>query len=118
MLVSGGEHKPKECEIREEDKIPTKLINEGSPKDLTSVDPVINYSFAAGILLGDFFHNFADLILVGTAFTLCTYDLAVTISVATIYHEIAQEIADILTKHCNLKTWVALLRTLWKVSPS
>jgi zinc transporter ZupT len=179
MLVSGGEHKPKECEICEEDKIPNKMINEGSPRDSTALDtedksnascnedcthkqecdetcnvkcdgdhvsqdhghdghddhahdhkhhmhehdhpghsdecidssPVINYSLAAGILLGDFFHNFADGIFVGTAFTLCSHDLAVTISVATIYHEIAQEIADfyILTKHCNLKIWVALL---------
>jgi zinc transporter ZupT len=169
MLVSGGEHKPKECDVCEEDKIPNKLIDEGSPEDATdpegktnvscdedcthkqecdetcnvkcdgdhvsqdhghddhdhkhehshpghsdeSIDssPVINYSLASSILMGDFFHNFADGIFVGTAFTLCSYDLAVTISVATIYHEIAQEIADfyILTKHCNLKIWVALL---------
>jgi zinc transporter ZupT len=123
MLVSGGEHKPKECDICEEDKTPNKLINEGSPKNSTSLDPedktntscdedcthkrecdeicnikcdgdhvsqdhehshpghsdecidsspVINYSLAAGILLGDFFHNFTDGIIVGTAFTLCT----------------------------------------------
>jgi zinc transporter ZupT len=115
MLVSGGEHKPKECDVCEEDKIPNKLIDEGSPEDATdeAIDssPVINYSLASSILMGDFFHNFADGIFVGTAFTLCDYDLAVTISLATIYHEIAQEIADfyILTKHCNLKIWVALL---------
>jgi zinc transporter ZupT len=60
MLVPGGEHKPKECDVYEEDKIPNKVINEESPKDANSVDPVINYSLAPGILIGDFFHNFAD----------------------------------------------------------
>jgi zinc transporter ZupT len=98
ILVAGDEHKPKECDVCEEDKIPNKLIYEGSPKDSTSVDPVINYSLAAGLLLGDFFHNFVDGISLGTAFTLCTYDLAVTISDATVYHEIAQEIADLFYK--------------------
>ena len=41
---------------------------------------------------------------------LCNYDLAITISVATVYHEIAQEIADffLLTKHCNMKIPMAL----------
>jgi zinc transporter ZupT len=118
-----------------------KQLEEKLPEDSTSVDPEtktnfscddeccmgqkqesdeespgrarsnINYPLAGAILIGDFFHNFADGIFVGTAFMLCSYDLAVTIALATIYHEIAQEVADfyVLTKHCNLKTWVALV---------
>lgn len=71
----------------------------------------INYPLAGAILIGDFFHNFTDGIFVGTGFMLCTYDLAITIALATIYHEIAQEVADfyILTKHCHLKTSEALV---------
>jgi zinc transporter ZupT len=70
----------------------------------------INYSLAASVLIGAFFHNFSDGILLGTAFSLCHRELALTILVATIYHEIAQEIADfyLLTKHCNIKVPMAL----------
>jgi zinc transporter ZupT len=51
-----------------------------------------------------------DGIFVGTAFLNCNRDLAITISAATIYHEIAQEIADyfMLTRFCNIPPWPAL----------
>jgi zinc transporter ZupT len=81
------------------------------PDDAVETAPIpINYSLAASVLIGDFFHNFSDGILLGTAFSLCHRELALTITVATIYHEIAQEIADfyLLTKHCNLKIPMAL----------
>jgi zinc transporter ZupT len=70
----------------------------------------INYSLASSVLLGDFFHNFTDGIFIGTAFMLCNRDLAITISIATVYHELAQELADyfLLTKHCNIQPAVAL----------
>jgi zinc transporter ZupT len=69
-----------------------------------------NYSLAASILLGDFFHNFCDGIFLGTAFLLCSKSLAWTLTVTTIYHEIAQEIADfaLLTHHCGLNVVQAL----------
>jgi zinc transporter ZupT len=75
----------------------------GSPKK-------INWALASSVLIGDFFHNFTDGVLVGTAFMLCHRELAVTISAATVYHELAQEIADffLLTKHCNIKVPLAL----------
>jgi zinc transporter ZupT len=65
---------------------------------------------AASVLIGDFFHNFTDGILLGTAFSICHRELAVTIAVATVYHELAQEIADffLLTKHCYIRIPVAL----------
>jgi zinc transporter ZupT len=63
-----------------------------------------NIPLAASILLGDFCHNFCDGIFLGTAFLLCSESLAYTITFTTIYHELAQEIADfaMLTNHCGL----------------
>ena len=47
-----------------------------------------------GVLIGDFMHNFCDGIFMGTAFIHCSRSLAWSITVATIFHEIAQEFAD------------------------
>jgi zinc transporter ZupT len=71
----------------------------------------INYSLMSSILLGDFFHNFTDGILVGASFSLCTRSLAISVSAATLYHELAQELGDyfMLTKHCHLTPMVALV---------
>jgi len=70
----------------------------------------INYPLATSIIVGDFFHNFTDGVFVGTAFLLCDHKVAVTIAAATVYHELAQEIADyfLLTKHCHLHPITAL----------
>ena len=51
-------------------------------------------SLLTGILIGDFFHNFCDGIFIGTAFKLCSNDIAWSISAATIAHEIPQEVSD------------------------
>ena len=69
-----------------------------------------NIPLAASILLGDFFHNFCDGIFLGTAFLLCSNSIAWTLVATTIYHEIAQEIADfaLLTHHCGLSVPQAL----------
>jgi zinc transporter ZupT len=74
------------------------------------VELPINYALASTVLIGDFFHNYTDGVLVGTAFSLCHRDLAIAISAATVYHELAQELADffLLTKNCNLTVPVAL----------
>ena len=70
----------------------------------------INYPLCATILLGDSFHNFADGIFVGVGFLLCSRDVALSILFITLYHEIAQELADffILTKHAGLSAVHAL----------
>jgi len=62
------------------------------------------------ILLGDGFHNFADGIFVGSAFLLCSNSVAISIMAATLYHEIAQELADffLLTGHGGLSVISAL----------
>ena len=67
-------------------------------------------SLAGSILLGDAFHNFTDGIFIGNAFLLCTRSVAYTIVATTIYHEIAQEVADhfLLIHHCGLSRVMAV----------
>jgi zinc transporter ZupT len=69
-----------------------------------------NMALASSILVGDFFHNFCDGVFLGTAFLLCSKSLAWTMTATTIYHELAQEIADygLLTRHCGLTAVQAL----------
>ena len=102
----GGEHHCCDEESPKSDEVQVKVDD----KPLEIIEP-INYSLAACILLGDFFHNFTDGVFVGTAFSLCHRELAITIAAATVYHELAQEIADylLLTKHCNLSTVKAIV---------
>jgi zinc transporter ZupT len=47
-----------------------------------------------GVLVGDFMHNFCDGIFIGTAFASCSTSLAWNITVATVAHELAQEVSD------------------------
>jgi zinc transporter ZupT len=70
----------------------------------------INWGLATSILLGDGFHNFTDGIFLGNAFVLCSRDIAYTLVATTVYHELAQEIADfaLLTHHCGMSTRQAL----------
>jgi zinc transporter ZupT len=70
----------------------------------------INYTLAASILVGDFFHNFTDGVFLGSAFSLCSRELGYTLVASTVYHELAQEIADffLLTNTCHLYEWEAL----------
>jgi zinc transporter ZupT len=72
---------------------------------------ITNPSLMASIFLGDFFHNFADGVFLGSAFLLCDESLAITIAAATIFHELAQEVADyfILVHHCGMSRVGALL---------
>jgi len=79
--------------------------------DHTAVSESINYSCVSSILLGDFVHNFVDGVLVGTAFKMCNRQMGISVALATVYHEVAQEIADyfILTTYCNLSVPVALV---------
>jgi zinc transporter ZupT len=85
------------------------VVVDGENKVLTPTSD-IDYSLAASVLVGDFFHNFTDGVLIGTAFLLCNRELAIAISAATVYHEIAQELADylLLTKTCRIRPGMAL----------
>ena len=70
----------------------------------------VNWSLVTSIIVGDAFHNFCDGIFVGVALTLCDRGTAYTIVGVTLYHEIAQELADyfLLTRHAGLKPLLAL----------
>ena len=47
-----------------------------------------------GVIVGDFMHNFCDGIFIGSAFALCGDTMGWSVTAATVYHEIAQEISD------------------------
>ena len=87
---------------------------EGMPV-VEGVDPSRRVRVLVGVLLGDFVHNLVDGLVLGTAFgdKNCFKTMAWTITAATIYHELAQEISDyfVLTNPSqgNLKPSVALL---------
>ncbi|GMI22503.1 hypothetical protein TeGR_g9075 [Tetraparma gracilis] len=63
------------------------------------------------VLVGDFFHNFADGVFIGAAFMSCDPAFGWSVAVSTILHEISQELADffILTGVCGLSPTVALI---------
>eukprot|EP00592_Proboscia_alata_P006810 CAMPEP_0194356678 /NCGR_PEP_ID=MMETSP0174-20130528/4271_1 /TAXON_ID=216777 /ORGANISM="Proboscia alata, Strain PI-D3" /LENGTH=407 /DNA_ID=CAMNT_0039126371 /DNA_START=229 /DNA_END=1452 /DNA_ORIENTATION=+ len=70
----------------------------------------INYNLCASILLGDGFHNFVDGVFIGISFLYCDRSLSTSIMLATLYHEIAQELADyfLLTTYGGLSNVMAL----------
>ena len=70
-----------------------------------------NVSVLAGIIFGDFFHNFADGIFIGAAFKLCDSTLAWGITGATIAHELPQEISDfiVLVNECGYSNLTAII---------
>ena len=78
-------------------------LNEESKKE-------IDVPLILSILIGDSFHNFADGIFIGSAFLLCDHMKAWVITAVTLYHEIAQEIAEyfILTRTAGLMKWKAI----------
>jgi len=71
----------------------------------------INKQLCASILLGDGFHNFADGMFIGAAFNGCSTATAISIVVITLFHEVAQELADfvILTQYAGLSVGKALV---------
>ena len=80
-------------------------VNETMPKE-----KIVNRRLCASILLGDSFHNFADGFFIAAAFRSCSVGVAISIMLVTLFHEIAQELADfiILTRYANLPVWKAL----------
>ena len=81
-----------------------------SATEIPSIVKTKNIPLAGSILIGDFFHNLADGFFIGSAFLLCSKSIGWTLVATTIYHEIAQEIADyvLLTTHCGLTIMEAL----------
>ncbi len=110
------EHEHEELVAQEDDDPKTSNDNEvkttvtATTTASAAANPNINYSLAVSILLGDAFHNFCDGVFLGVGFMLCDKATAYTIFGITLYHEIAQELADyfLLTKHAGLKPINAL----------
>ena len=79
--------------------------------ETSKVEKEVNWSLVLSIIIGDAFHNFCDGVFVGVALSLCDKGTAYTIVGVTLYHEIAQELADyfLLTRHAGLRPSVALM---------
>ena len=67
----------------------------------------------SSILIGDFMHNFCDGCFIGSAFHLCGESMGWSVTAATVYHEIAQEMSDyvVLTdpEQGRLQPWQAII---------
>ena len=70
-----------------------------------------NWALLGSIMISDFFCNFADGVFIGSGFLLCSKTVAYGIVVSTVYHELAQEIADfvLMTHTCRLSVTTALV---------
>ena len=105
--TSGHTSEPQKDEDAEELAIAgTKAANPTSKQ----IDIRPDYRLATSVLVGDFFHNFADGIFIGTAFRLCSSSIAITVTATSIFHELSQELADyfLLTNQCGLSPFKAL----------
>ena len=75
-------------------------------------DPTRAVRVLSAILMGDFLHNLVDGLFIGAAFSGCDTAMGWTITAATVYHELAQEISDYLVltnpAQCGLKPFMAL----------
>jgi zinc transporter ZupT len=97
-------------EDSEENHSHSKCQHSGSHAHSKVGNKNINISLVLSILIGDALHNFCDGVFVGVALSLCENATAYTMIAITLYHEIAQELADyfLLTRHAGLRPCVAL----------
>jgi len=82
-------HQEEEEENNADDE---EALTENEQEEQNSID----WGLAGSLIIGDFLHNFGDGIFIGAAFFGCSKSLAWTIVGITVYHEIAQEISDLL----------------------
>merc|ERR1712216_392922 len=91
--------------------VPADSFPDGKDDEWTST-PSRQRRILSGILTGDFMHNFCDGCFIGSAFHLCGESMGWSVTAATVYHEIAQEISDyvVLTdpEQGRLQPWMAL----------
>lgn len=93
-----GEDKPADREEELLTENNAKVVDELAMNSKTNHDSEdeLDYKLVMSILIGDGFHNFGDGIFIGIGFMACSRTVAFSILGATIYHELAQEIADFL----------------------
>jgi zinc transporter ZupT len=102
-----------QCTTAINEKNPTTINDKPFDDDIeaksnSTLIPVarnIKWGLVTTIIVGDVFHNFCDGIFIGIALSLCSRTTAYTVMAMTVYHEVAQELADyfLLTKHAGLK---------------
>jgi zinc transporter ZupT len=97
-------------EIVADEKIDDSKRTDVDKEEQFAYETAPDYRLAASILAGDFFHNFADGVFIGSAFLLCDRNLAIIVTATTVFHELSQELADyfLLTNQCHFPTWKAL----------
>eukprot|EP00040_Diaphanoeca_grandis_P027997 m.160658 g.160658 ORF g.160658 m.160658 type:complete len:488 (+) comp31193_c0_seq1:170-1633(+) len=87
---------------------PQQDVEEGA---LDKATPPSRWRQVVGIIIGEVLHNFVDGIFIGAAFTGCGSGFGWTVAFATVYHELAQEMADffLLIGPAGLKPLHAML---------
>jgi len=100
---------PKEmckCDVCEEEG-----VTDETEQEAIVTKSFVNRRLCASILLGDSFHNFADGFFIAAAFRSCSVGVALSVVLVTLFHEIAQELADfiVLTKYGGLSAKRALV---------
>jgi zinc transporter ZupT len=70
-----------------------------------------NLSLFVSMNLGEALHNFTDGIFVGTAWLLCGNSMAISIAIASILHELPNQLAGylVMVNQCGINPFVALL---------
>lgn len=71
-------------------------IATASPSPHTFFDTALLSPLVVQVVMGDFFHNFVDGIIIGSAFKSCSTSAGWAVTAGTVYHELSQEIADFL----------------------
>jgi UTP--glucose-1-phosphate uridylyltransferase len=88
--MGGVEMVAKSAEAGDQEADLSQFAADTQPKGLQAY----NLRAWAGVLLGDFMHNFIDGVLIASAFSLCGDSAGWSLAAASIGHEIAQEIGD------------------------
>jgi len=124
LILSGAKGEVTQVSQKDSDLTTVEMVADGTgSQDVNKGDEAVvtatetglpsstNVSILAGLIFGDFFHNFADGIFIGAAFKLCDSTLAWGITAATVAHELPQEISDfiVLTNECGYSTLTAIV---------
>jgi zinc transporter ZupT len=102
---------PNDSAVYDADASVDTFKDKGPPVEpiATKTKTFIDYRLGASILIGDAFHNFADGLFIGAAFLSCSWATAFSITAITLFHEMAQELADfiLLTRFVGLSVFQA-----------
>jgi len=89
------------------------------PENVPAPTILSTFSVVGPVLLGDFFHNFSDGLVIGVAFKVCGGSFGWELVGVTVAHEIPQEIADLMILILDAKVewhWATLANFLCSLS--